>query len=226
MYDTTDHPIDWKIEDNNAFYDEIRPEGLQALSIKAGLATGCDIKLLKPYWEQAEKILEVGCGFGRVIENLLTNGFQGEITAIERNPSMYQFTNAHYHDKIHAILNTDVFELDHPKAYFDVIFFLWSGLADTPPHRQTLAVKILASLLNKTGRLILDTMPMHTQPLDTEVLEKQSFQTKAAHSAISTYEANYDEMNRYAAQSGLSLLKLLHCKTDNNRERWLYVLTR
>lgn len=214
----------WSNYENNAFYQEIKPEGLQKLAMKAGLLTGCDIKLLKPYWQQAEKILDVGSGFGRVVDALLACQFNGEITAIERNELLYQHIKKQHQNKV-KLFNKDIHELHYITEQFDVIFFLWSALADFSPDEQPVILSELAKLLTQGGKLIVDTIPHDVKPLDTEEFAQRSFLTRASNEVVHTYEPTYDEMMRYATESGLNNCELLHCTTDTSRIRWLYVLS-
>lgn len=212
----------WENTSNNAFYEEVKANGLGQLAKKAGLSSGCDIKLLTPYWENAKKILDVGSAYGRVIGALLTMGFKGEITGIERSAAMHK----HAQDKFPNvnIIHGDIQSQLPLSNRFDVIFFMWSGLADFPQHQQQTIVNMLANMLSKNGRLIIDTMPMKVQPLDTEAFARQSFRTKAEKSVVQTYEPTDIEIKKYATSSNLKLIELLHCKTDTDRTRWLYVL--
>ncbi len=84
-------------ESNIAFYDFIKPEGLKKFTIKAGLATDCDMSVLKPYWFNAISILEIGAGYGRAIDYLLKHQFQGEIVAVERRANFFKHLTKLYH---------------------------------------------------------------------------------------------------------------------------------
>ena len=213
----------WKNSENNNFYAEIKVDGLMKLATKAGLLNGCDIRTLKPYWINSSNLLDIGSGFGRVVSALLENKFRGNITAIERNDEQYTYIAKKFGHNIRSI-HADIRALYYFKERFDTILFLWSGLADFSSQEQPTIVKTIANLLNKNGTLVIDTMPMDLKPLDTEQFGKQSFLTKAENSIVHTYEPSYTEVQSYAKSCGLTILELIRCKTDTNRERWLYVL--
>jgi len=70
----------WTNCDNHDFYKTIGPDNLYNFSQKAGLTAGCDIDVSKDYWCNAKTVLEVGAGYGRVIDTLLRMDFKGSIT--------------------------------------------------------------------------------------------------------------------------------------------------
>jgi|GEM_PF-730814 phospholipid N-methyltransferase len=213
----------WSNYENDAFYEEIQPEGLQKLSLKAGLSTGCDIKMLTPYWSTANSILDLGAGCGRAIDALLKNGFKGEITAVERNTSFFQHLKEKYKNEV-SLLQTDIHDCNQIDSRFDVILMLWSGLADFSPEEQPVIFRKVSTLLNKGGKIIIDTMPVDVKPLQTEQFAQQSFLTRAKHSVVNTYEPTSEEIKQYANDNKLYSIELLHCITDSNRTRWLYVI--
>ncbi len=213
----------WDNYVNDAFYDDV--SGLQQLASKAGLLTGCDVKALSGYWQTANNILDVSSAFGRVVSSLLQQGFKGQITAIERNNRQYQYLKNNFGKSAH-ILQKDLHHLNDLSENFDVIFFLWSGLADFSRVEQPSIINNLAKLLDRERKLIIDTMPMNTKPLGTEEFARQSFLTRGKTGVVRTYEATYEEIELYAHQAGLNILELIRCQTDTNRMRWLYVLSR
>ena len=217
--------ISWCNSDNDRFYSEIKAEGLKKLAAKAGLSKGCDVQKLQPHWINAKTILDVGSGYGRVVNSLLDLGFKGHITATERNPEQLAQLSTIESANL-TIVPIDISNINKLNRKFDIILYLWSGLADFPKNRQSTIIRMLAELLNKDGKIIIDTMPMNTLPLDTEEFDQQSFLTRSNNHVVHTYEPSYAEIQKYAMSNGLNHLELMHCKTDTNRERWLYVLVR
>jgi SAM-dependent methyltransferase len=222
--------LEWKNHDNDKFYGDIGADGLIKLSHKAGLFTGCDIKKLFPLWKNKSSILDIGSGFGRVIGALIDNNFKGHITGIERNQSLFKYTFNLYNDMPNITLfnqNSFSYINDNTCKKFDIVFLLWSGLADYSPKEQNLMMKTFSGILENNGYIIIDTMPMGVQPLDTERFEQRSFLTRSENNSIvRTYEPSYDEMCEYAKKSELKLFKIEKLLTDTQRARWLYVFTK
>lgn len=216
-------PTEWKNEDNNLFYEEVSFDGLQKLAIKAGILEGCDVLSVKKYWEESQYILDACSGFGRVPKALNKNGFSGEILAVERCSEQFLELNkscSEYTTTVHG----DIYFLKNVKAKFDAIFLMWSGLADFPPYQQSEIIGLLSEVLSDNGKIIIDTMPMNVQPLDTEEFTQRSFLTRAENSVVRTYEPTDEEIQKYAEACHLSVIDVVHCKTDTDRLRWLYVL--
>ena len=223
MHDEPGKVSRWSNQDNDAFYTEIGVPGIAQVAHKAGLVEGCDVKCLRPYWMHAQDLLDVGSGFGRVVQALLSQGFQGNITAVERNAEFFAYMLQQFGGCVQNI-QADTHELSALDVRFDTILFLWSGLADFAQSEQSNIVKILATLLKPGGFLAIDTIPMAVQPLDTEEFGAQSFLTRADHSLVRTYEPSSVEIAAYAEAAGLVMETQLSCRTDTNRQRCLYVL--
>ncbi len=215
----------WCNLDNNAFYEEVRPKGLQALAEKAGLLEGCDIEHSQLYWRDAKSILDAASGFGRVVDALRKYQYSGSITAVERNHAQYQYLKQQYGQQA-TVLQGDITQLPQAMQKFDVIFLLWSGLADFSKQEQPKIVEALSNRLSENGKLIIDTLPPTVTPLDTVQLTPQSFLIKAKHASVRAYKPNYREVKQYVERCHLQIADLLVYQTTTQRYRWLYIITR
>lgn len=213
----------WNNKDNNAFYTEHGVQGLQYLAVRGGLINGCDVHLLKPYWQDAKNILDVNSGFGRVLKTLLTLGCKAKITGIERCTPLFQHAQKYYGHAV-TLLKDDLMANRQIKGDFDALFFLWSGLADFSPLEQSSVIQYLVSLMTENGYLFIDTMPKKVKPLGTKTLSHQSFQTQSTTCVVNTYEPSMAEIEKYANASGLKIIANPLCRTDTGRTRQLYVL--
>ncbi len=215
----------WSNYDNSDFYENINIADMQELAAIGGLSTGCDIEKLKPYWSKAKSILEVGAGYGRVIQSLLNNNFSGKITAIERSNILFQNLQQHYGDNV-ALLHNDIHNCQNIDDTFDIVLFLWSGIADFLPIEQQHIINNLAKLLNNGGKLILDTMPDKTTPLG---MEKSKIQRvyKQIHNdcVVYTYSISIEEIDSYAQSAGLTNVRHIPYMTDTGRARLLHILS-
>jgi len=215
--------IDWTNDDNDAFYTAVNVEGLKALAEKGSLADGCDVRALKPYWESANTILDAASGYGRVIETLLQEGFQGEITAIERNAVLYEHLQSHYANRV-TLHKLDLHNCSAITERFDVILFLWSSLADFAPMEQAAIVQQLAKLLAPQGILILDTMPVGVVPISGKSINRQLFSIKKNCSIVYAYISTLQEIQDYAIAAQLVLLENFELTTQTARIRHIYIL--
>src|SRR3984957_2419779 len=116
----------WSNFDNQAFYEKLDANGLQKIAISGGLYSGCDVEFLRPYWQQAKLILDVGSGYGRGIYNLLKRGNKGEIVSLERSKVLFQFLNEKYlHNKKIQTLEIDLHDTLPFSSKFHAILWLW-----------------------------------------------------------------------------------------------------
>lgn len=218
--------VKWNNEDNNAFYETLKADGLQKLAEKGGLASGCDVRALTPYWSNAQSILEVGAGYGRVIDYLLKHQFQGEITAIERCDALFKHLEKQFNPYENVkLLQTDIHYLSDMNNRFDLILCMWSGIADFPREEQPLIVEELARLLQRKGKLIIDTMPASIIPLGSKRCGHQSYSIEINGSTVCIHLPNIQEMKCYAKKAGFSDISYISYKTDADRERWLFILS-
>lgn len=216
----------WSNNDNQTFYEAITVEGIKQFSQKGGLSNGCDIHLLKPHWINAKSVLEVGTGYGRVIKSLLENNFSGKITAIERSNTLFDYLEKNYSSKANLI-KADICKYNNIQERFDVIFWLWSGIADFAPHEQMLTVIKLSQLLSVGGKLIIDTMPENVIPLMSNQNQgKQVFLTTVNNATVHTYEPRSEEIKQYGKLASLTNYDLISCPTDTQRKRWLHILSK
>lgn len=221
-----DEEVKWDNDDNSAFYEALKVEGLKKFAEKAGLSTGCDMRELRAYWSTAKSILEAGTGYGRVIDYLIKNQYQGTITAIERCNMLFQYLKTRFcqYENIN-LLQTDIRYLSNSNSHFDLILYMWSGIADFSYKEQPFVIKKLAKLLQKNGKLVIDTLSMNIVPLGVKKLGDQLYLLKVNDFHKYIYEPNSYEIEYYAKNAGFANIKRISYQTDTLRERWLYILS-
>lgn len=223
MLSSSFHP--WLNHDNKDFYEELTVEGITTLAQKSGLANGCDVKLLQTYYSNAQSILEVGAGHGRVIQHLIKNNCKGKITAIERCNTFFAHLNSLYADKV-TLIQIDLHDVSDINERFDVILWLWSGIADFSPLEQLMVLGQLKSLLTKGGSLIFDTLPATTLPLGMKQKEtKTVYCQEISGTIIYTYSLLPEEIDQFAKLLSFSNVEHLPYITDTGRERLLHILS-
>jgi SAM-dependent methyltransferase len=216
--------LTWDNFDNNAFYEIIKADGLKKFAERRGLAAGCDIELLKPIWSKASSILEIGAGYGRVINALLSKNYTGKISAIERCASMMDALIKTYSNKINLFKN-DLHNLGDIDEKFDVILWLWSGIGDFSKEEQPIIVKHLKKLLQENGTLIIDTIAMDIMPLEVIQHDRQLYTINVNEYVKYIYEPNTAEIKQYAKEAGFKNFECTSYQTDSSYERLLYILS-
>ena len=220
----------WSNIDNNIFYEKLSAKGLEDIAKMGGLANGPDVLHCKKYWQNAQNILDIGSGYGRVIDCLLRNGYSGEIVSVERCETLYNSLHTKYlaNTKVRT-LKIDLHDILLPlsplySAKFETILWMWSGIADFPSAEQSNIVCKLAKMLKPNGTIIIDTMPTKITPVLGKEAGSQCFTTTINNETVHTYEPSEAEIMEYAKTAGLSKLSTTTCTTDIGRERRLYLL--
>lgn len=220
----TDQEPTWCNASNNQFYESLKAEGLKYYAKeKAGLDTGCDLDMITSYLEAATSILEVGAGYGRVLNYILKNNFSASVTAIERCKTLFDHLKLNYGNKVNLI-KLDINHC-HIQKNFDLILFLWSGIADFSSKEQLLVIKKLARLLTPSGKLILDIIPPNITPLGAIDQNKKNFCLNIYNFINNIYIPNNNEIEKYAEEADFKNIQHLKYKTRTNRKRFLYILS-
>ncbi len=214
----------WDNTDNQNFYNTVGVEGLQHLAGIAGIENNCDLKQLKPYWINANNILEVGAGYGRVINALRENGYCGEITAIERNTHFCDYLKEQYKEHT-TILAMDIMACDDLEQRFDCILFLWGGFVEFSAYQQLIVIKKLSTLLTTNGLIIIDSLPEDVAPLATTKIGERDFCLTVDNMSINVHITSQDEMSHCKNSAKLNYLSTLQYCTTSNRTREFYLLS-
>ena len=218
------HKPSWSNDDNREFYRSITEKELRTIAIEGGLHSGCDLNNLVEFWKNASSILEIGAGYGRVIDYLIKHNYQGEITAIEQAEDLYAYLQTCFGQQANVI-HANLMNIELGARKFDLILWLWSGLADFPKQHQALVIKKLTKHLVEGGTLIIDTFAMDEMPLYSKQLAKRNYTFCIDGRKKYIYEPNKKEIRKYAIDAGLYTYKCIDCYSDINRKRYLHVLS-
>ncbi len=212
----------WANGDNDPFYQHIKSDGLRQFAEKAGLQSGCDLDAVAGYINNSKSILEVGAGYGRVIEYLLAHNYQGQITAIEKNAILFNELKTKYQDSVN-LLNIDVLDSEKLGQKFDLILLMWSSIAGFSRSQQKIVIKNLSNLISTNGRLIVDTMAEHVKPFFTEDLGEQGLALTFENHTVYIYEPSQAEMFNYQKYADLEEIKKLNYLSKTKRHRLIYI---
>lgn len=215
--------MNWTNYDNIDFYNNISPEELKKFAAIAGLNSNCDLELIKPFLKSTDLILEVGAGYGRILDFLSTHNFK-KIFAVERSKQFYRLLKDHYVRKVKLFyIDIHFFECSEK---FNHILWLWSGIADFAKHEQGDIVNLLVKKLKPGGKLFIDsTIPDH-RPLHAIYANKQEYTIELEGNPIMVYCASVEEITKYALTANIKKIEHINYITSTNRHRILSILTR
>lgn len=212
----------WCNEDNQTtFYNHahIQPI-LEGYAHRGGLEKGADLETFYPLIKDSLYLLDVGAGYGRTIKCLLDKNFQGEIHAIEKSDLFFQELKR-FGPKIKPH-HGDI--LQYTGEIFDVILCMWSGISDFSKSEQPLFIKKLASLVNKRGKIFIDTFISDEKPINAQDFFEQNYFIKENECSTYGYLPTNAEIQIYCKQADLVIEKYYTYLTDAGRKRLIYIL--
>ena len=149
-------------------YQSLGFEKLNEIAQWAGLTECIDIEAIKPWLKNKSEILDIGCGYGRVLPWLLNNT-NAHITAIEKAYALYTEASS-IHNKRLSVIYGNILNHSFTKK-FDCIMMLWTGITDYSKAEANLLFDKIKSILTKDGIVCFDyinAMPKNASISDLE----------------------------------------------------------
>ena len=113
---------------NAAFYGGFAKGDLMQLAQAGGLADCVDVKQVDYLLAKARSVLEVGAGYGRVVNYLLSHYSSLKVSAIERDPRYFRrLCSAFAHQA--QIIKGDILSYQSNHKY-DLIMWMWAGICE------------------------------------------------------------------------------------------------
>jgi SAM-dependent methyltransferase len=190
-------------------------------AVQGGLDNGCDVKAIKKYIKNAKSILEVGAGYGRVLNHIIKNGFKGKLFALEREQKLCRFLEKQFLQA--HIIRADIRQFII-KQKFDLILWMWASLTEFSQAEQLLALKNLTLHLKIGGFLILDLISINCKTIDAINYDGHNKIITTAYGNDFIYLPSHDEIKLYAQKLNLLKKEIIIYKTKTNKKRNLYVL--
>lgn len=211
----------WLNADNAKFYENFSIEDFKKLAAEGGLDTCCDLEKIRDYLENANSILEVGIGYGRVCEYLINSGLKGSLYAVERNEKFCQLLRERFGEKIH-IFERDFLKLE-TSLKFDVILLMWMG--EISKNELPIFLSKIYSLLSENGVSIIDLVVTEkTPPLDSTKALNDDYFLSVNNSKIYGYFFSKDEIKKIAKNIGFKKVTHQAYSTPTGRPRISHLL--
>jgi len=207
----------WCNKDNSDIYQTLSPDTLKSFLKSSNIENNEDINVVyDSYIANADSVLELGAGYGRVLETLLNKGYSGKLSCIERSDVFYKHLHGKFHPRVN-IHHSDI-ALFQPKSKYDTILWFWSGFAEFSKEEQPQILSHVKSLLKENGVLIIDTALTRDNngPLES-IIEINS---EANHRYFPTHK----ELCSYALSLNLSIIDTIKYGITTLRKiKYLYI---
>jgi trans-aconitate methyltransferase len=118
-----------------------------------------------------ERVLDIGCGSGKISREISTRVSLGSVLGLDRNEEMIKFADETYTSKNLSFVCQDVTKISY-RNQFDVVVSFWT-LSWVPMEFQITALNNIIQSLKENGRLLL-MYPMKHDAYDTveQVIKK------------------------------------------------------
>jgi phospholipid N-methyltransferase len=212
----------WHNLDNNNYYENVSPEEFKKFAQIGGFDDNCDIELIYPFIKNTQTLIEIGAGYGRVVNALLSRNYPGKIAALERSNNFFNYLKRLY-DKKADLIHGDVALLAQHDTY-DAVLYMWSNLSEWPKNEQSKLISALCTWVKPGGLLILETFDASQIPLNATGSDGQTYHYESDHGVVHGYNATITEIDTYIKQSNLLLKERLNYVTRTDRKRIIHVL--
>lgn len=211
----------WNNSDNAVMYKKMPLKYFKQEAIQGGLNNGCDIKAIIKYIKNAGFILEVGAGYGRVLNYIIKNGFASKLFALERELKLCRFLKKQFPQI--PIIHTDIRRFK-AKRKFDLILWMWASLCDFSQIEQLPILKNLVSHLNVNGFLIFDLIPTNCKIINAIDHDQYNKTMPTPYGKNYGYFPSTNEVELYIQKLEIIKIKTVTYTTKTNKKRNLYVL--
>lgn len=207
---------------NINYYNRLGVNTLKELAVKGGFADYPDLWMVNSSLKSANAILEIGAGYGRCIDFLMKNKFQGKIIALEKSPVLFDYLTETYKDVEVVFGDIKTYSME---GKVDVALWMWSGIIDFSLEEQKSCISKVEGFLNKGGKLVIDVPKIGFQTF-AQHLDKQRLHISNEYGTLDCYIPSFSEIEKIGKEAGFGMAEEIHYKTTTLKERTIYILTK
>ena len=212
------------------YYDTLTESEFHAMEDRAGLLDCPDLRKLREMAadrfpaDRPLEYLEIGIGTGRVVRWLLNNLPRPKVVGIDNCRAHVKKAIGEFKRRA-KFLHLDVLKL-RESGRFDVVLWLFSGLAEMSPDRRVEAFQRIRAALRPSGAFLLDmvvTVPLD-QVRESKVDDGYCEVVNASGARLSLHVPIPAQIEEYAKAAGLALrTSCLDFQPKGDRRRFLAV---
>lgn len=209
------------------FYHAIGPQALSEYASLCGLDQCPDLDSIEKTLENSQNILEIGGGYGRIIDKITQKYLSKQITAIEPAEANFKYLEEKFKTQPHIHLyQQNILEHSSQKPY-DLVLWMWSGLADLDFKEQKDALHKIYALVGSQGTLVIDLPEMQAKNSAQENTQGTSWKVETPSGIIYQGYLPTEEtlfLNGFAA--GFSSVQKIPYTTPKKNKRILYLFVK
>lgn len=206
---------------NIDFYNNIGVAPFKSMAEKGGFDNFIDLEVAYEYFKDSKTLVELGAGYGRCLEFLISKQYSGKIYAVEYSSILAEHLVNQYSANA-TILELDIKKLQLPTAV-DVALWMWSGFIDFTPDEQQHSVQLVYNQLNNEGKLLIDVPRFGVQTIANHS-DEQHIHFQTSYGSLNCFIPNFENISHYAQVAGFESVKMIDYKTETQKERSLYIL--
>ncbi|HXA00564.1 MAG TPA: class I SAM-dependent methyltransferase [Cytophagaceae bacterium] len=210
-------------EKNFDFYRNLGVDPFKKLAVVGGFNSFTDLELTYPFVKHSESILELGAGYGRCLDFFIAKEYTGKLIAVEQSDPLVKYLKQHYSSRV-EILQEDIKTLEL-KEKVDAALWMWSGIIDFSKEEQLNTTRHIVSLLNHSGRLVVDTPRIGFQTFATHSND-HTIHLDSSYGTLDCYIPDEKEMRELKEKLNMKQLDVIHYLTATDKQRTLYILTK
>lgn len=145
---------------------------LPALAYMCGINDYRDLKPWANLIKNSESILEIGAGYGRVLDYILSIRRKGKLSAIEINSHLADLLKVKYKNKVKVTNGNLLDKKNYQTKSHDLVLWMWGSILHINSSLLCKAFLNIYSALIPNGILIIDIPPSDTYAINRKGMQK------------------------------------------------------
>jgi ubiquinone/menaquinone biosynthesis C-methylase UbiE len=184
--------MDSSAEISRLIYEQLGSSGLAARTTAEWDAE--TVALVKSFLSSGQRILDLGCGYGRIAIPLAEAGFEVVGLDISRLMLDEAKDRAEASETPVQWIQADICQIPFPDCSFDVVLCLWLTFHELLEEREQVAsLREMCRVLRPGGWALLDGPPYHDVSDDTDDRLEVSFERLLQQVGINLYHLFVDD---------------------------------
>lgn len=208
-------------KNNFGFYKNVGVKGLQEFSDTGGFTSWADMEHAYPILRDTSSVLELGAGYGRCLEFLIKEGYQGKMYAVEQSEEFVAHLEETFSAEVEIIAG-DFNEVKLPEAV-DSVLWMWSGIIDFTEEEQQAMFNRLFGLLNRPGVLVVDAPRIGFKTF-AQHDDAQHLHYESPYGDLKCYIPSRSDMDRMCKEAGFASVEQIDYDTSTERQRSLFAI--